>query len=118
MTQVAAAKVERSENGVLRLALSLDARSGQFSLEGAALRASELGLKHGACSERACRPAEGGTKASRTGGGGIRTRVRKHIPAGIYDAYPRLKCRSPREDTEKPLRANPGKSRRSRPRQP
>jgi predicted nucleic acid-binding protein len=27
------------------------------------------------------------------GGGGIRTRVRKYIPAGIYDAYPLLNCR-------------------------
>jgi hypothetical protein len=35
------------------------------------------------------------------GGGGIRTRVRKYIPAGIYDAYPLLMCRSRREEAAK-----------------
>ena len=52
------------------------------------------------------------------GGGGSRTRVRKHIPAGIYDAYPRLDCRARREDAEKPAGTNPEESRRDRPRQP
>ncbi len=32
------------------------------------------------------------------GGAGICTRVRKYIPAGIYDAYPPLKSRSRREE--------------------
>ncbi len=36
-----------------------------------------------------------------TGGGGIRTRVRKYIPAGIYDAYPLLLCRSRRGEAAK-----------------
>ena len=35
------------------------------------------------------------------GGGGIRTRVRKYIPAGIYDAYPLLNCRVRREEAAK-----------------
>ena len=35
------------------------------------------------------------------GGGGIRTRVRKYIPAGIYDAYPLLKSRSRRREAAK-----------------
>ena len=35
------------------------------------------------------------------GGAGIRTRVRKYILAGIYDAYPRLISRSRREDAAK-----------------
>jgi hypothetical protein len=32
------------------------------------------------------------------GGAGICTRVRKYIPAGIYDAYPLLKSRSRRQE--------------------
>ena len=52
------------------------------------------------------------------GGAGSCTRVRKYIPAGIYDAYPCLKCRARREDPEKPAGTNPEKSRRDRPRQP
>jgi hypothetical protein len=52
------------------------------------------------------------------GGAGSCTRVRKYIPAGIYDAYPPLKCRVRREETEKPPDTNPEKSRRHRPRQP
>lgn len=42
-----------------------------------------------------------GVRESNGGGGGIRTRVRKYIPAGIYDAYPLLKCRSRREEAAK-----------------
>jgi hypothetical protein len=38
---------------------------------------------------------------SNGGGGGIRTRVRKYIPAGIYDAYPLLKSRLRREEAAK-----------------
>ena len=61
----------------------------------------------GACHERGPEGAE-----SNGGGGGIRTRVRKYIPAGIYDAYPPLKCRARREEAEKPPGTNPEKSRR------
>jgi hypothetical protein len=43
------------------------------------------------------------------GGGGIRTRVRKHIPAGIYDAYPLLKSRSRREEAAKTAGNQPQK---------
>ena len=57
-------------------------------------------------------------KLKNGGGAGSCTRVRKYIPAGIYDAYPRLKCRARREDVEKPPGTNPEKSRRDRPRQP
>jgi hypothetical protein len=52
------------------------------------------------------------------GGAGSCTRVRKNIPAGIYDAYPPLMCRTRREEAEKPPGTNPEKSRRPRPRQP
>jgi hypothetical protein len=45
------------------------------------------------------------------GGAGICTRVRKYIPAGIYDAYPPLSCRARREEAEQPPGTNPGKSR-------
>jgi hypothetical protein len=38
---------------------------------------------------------------AKSGGGGIRTRVRKYIPAGIYDAYLLLNCRSRREEAAK-----------------
>src|SRR5262245_23390188 len=38
------------------------------------------------------------TRESNGGGAGICTRVRKYIPAGIYDAYPLLKSRSRREE--------------------
>ena len=41
------------------------------------------------------------------GGGGIRTPVRKYIPAGIYDAYPPLKSRARREETAKPPGTSP-----------
>ena len=44
------------------------------------------------------------------GGGGIRTRVRTYLLAGIYDAYPALKCRTRREETEKPPGTRPEKS--------
>jgi hypothetical protein len=40
------------------------------------------------------------------GGAGICTRVRKYIPAGIYDAYPPLKCRARREEAAKPPGTN------------
>lgn len=40
-------------------------------------------------------------RAKAGGGGGIRTRVRKYIPAGIYDAYPLLNCRPRREEAAK-----------------
>jgi len=46
------------------------------------------------------------------GGAGICTRVRKYIPAGIYDAYPPLSCRARREEAEQPPGTNPEKSRR------
>ena len=59
-----------------------------------------------ACHERGPEGAE-----SSGGGGGIRTRVRKYIPAGIYDAYPPLKCRTRREEAEKPPGTRPEKSR-------
>jgi hypothetical protein len=36
--------------------------------------------------------------SAKVGGAGICTRVRKYIPAGIYDAYPLLKSRSRREE--------------------
>ena len=36
-----------------------------------------------------------------SGGAGICTRVRKYIPAGIYDAYPLLKSRSRRREAAK-----------------
>jgi hypothetical protein len=49
-----------------------------------------------ACHERGPEGAE-----SNGGGGGIRTRVRKYLPAGIYDAYPLLKCRSRRGEAAK-----------------
>ena len=62
--------------------------------------------------------AEGRSPSEEYGGAGSCTRVRKYIPAGIYDAYPRLKCRARREDAEKPAGTNPEKSRRNRPRQP
>jgi hypothetical protein len=35
------------------------------------------------------------------GGAGICTRVRKYIPAGLYDAYPLLESRSRRQETAK-----------------
>jgi primosomal replication protein N len=35
---------------------------------------------------------------AKAGGGGIRTRVRKYIPAGIYDAYLLLKFRFRRKE--------------------
>jgi hypothetical protein len=68
---------------------------------------------HVACHERGPEGAEWSG-----GGAGSCTRVRKHILAGIYDAYPRLLCRTRREDPEKPAGTNPEKSRRDRPRQP
>ena len=40
-------------------------------------------------------------RESNGGGAGICTRVRKYIPAGIYDAYPLLKFRSRREEAAK-----------------
>jgi hypothetical protein len=46
---------------------------------------------------------------SNGGGAGICTRVRKYIPAGLYDAYPPLWCRAWREETEKPSGTNPEK---------
>jgi len=62
---------------------------------------------------------EGRSPSNNDGGGaGSCTRVRKYIPAGIYDAYPPLKCRTRREETEKPPGASPRKSRRSRPGRP
>ena len=51
-------------------------------------------------------------RESNGGGAGICTRVRKYIPAGIYDAYPPLSCRARREEAEQPPGTNPGKSRR------
>ena len=44
--------------------------------------------RNAACHERAAERGE-----SNGGGAGIRTRVRKYILAGIYDAYPLLKSR-------------------------
>ena len=44
---------------------------------------------------------------SNGGGAGIRTRVRKYILAGIYDAYPRLKSRSRREAAARTARSQP-----------
>ena len=52
------------------------------------------------------------------GGAGSCTRVRKYLLAGIYDAYPPLKCRARREETEKPPGTSPRKSRRDRPGRP
>jgi hypothetical protein len=49
---------------------------------------------------------------SNGGGAGIRTPVRKYVPAGIYDAYPPLSCRARREEAEQPPGTNPEKSRR------
>ena len=46
---------------------------------------------------------------SNGGGGGIRTRVRKHIPAGIYDAYPLLMCRTRREEAARTAECQPRK---------
>jgi hypothetical protein len=43
------------------------------------------------------------------GGAGSCTRVRKYIPAGIYDAYPRLKCRSRREGAARTAGSQPRK---------
>ena len=43
------------------------------------------------------------------GGAGSCTRVRKHIPAGIYDAYPLLKCRSRREEAARTAGNQPQK---------
>ena len=48
---------------------------------------------------------------SNGGGGGIRTRVRKHIPAGIYDAYPLLKRVAP--DVKKQRRTARSQPRKS-----
>jgi hypothetical protein len=58
-----------SPKAALRLALL--ARSGHFSLHVARL-------------ERAFGSLESEMKASRNGGGGSRTRVRKHVAAGLY----------------------------------
>jgi hypothetical protein len=44
---------------------------------------------------------------AKVGGAGIRTRVRKYFPAGIYDAYPRLKSRFRREDPAKTAGSQP-----------
>jgi len=43
-------------------------------------------------------PQSGTPSEGINGGAGICTRVRKYIPAGIYDAYPLLKSRSRREE--------------------
>ena len=43
------------------------------------------------------------------GGAGSCTRVRKYIPAGIYDAYPLLKCRSRREEAARTAGSQPQK---------
>src|SRR5262249_59020690 len=72
-------------------------------------------------SAQRARGGEAGPRASEVmsgGGAGSCTRVRKYIPAGIYDAYPRLKCRARRGEAAKPPGANPEKSHRDRPRQP
>ncbi len=51
-----------------------------------------------------------GSRAKVGGGAGIRTRVRKYILAGIYDAYPRLKSRSRREAAARTARSQPQRS--------
>jgi hypothetical protein len=79
-----------------------------LSLASAAQDTIRPAASDAACLERAARERGG----SNGGGGGIRTRVRKHIPAGIYDAYPPLKCRTRREEAEKPPGTSPEKSRR------
>jgi hypothetical protein len=56
--------------------------------EGDRGRAARMGSEAGA------RPSE----VEDGGGAGSCTRVRKYIPAGIYDAYPLLKCRARREE--------------------
>ena len=43
------------------------------------------------------------------GGAGSCTRVRKYIPAGIYDAYPLLNCRARREETARTAGRQPRK---------
>jgi hypothetical protein len=43
------------------------------------------------------------------GGAGSCTRVRNHIPAGIYDAYPLLMCRSRREEAARTAGSQPRK---------
>src|ERR671936_596527 len=41
------------------------------------------------------------------GGAGSCTRVRKYIPAGIYDAYPLLDCRSRRREAARTAESQP-----------
>ena len=59
-----------------------------------------------------CPRAQGTIRRAREsngGGAGICTRVRKYIPAGIYDAYPLLKCRSRREEAARTAGNQPRK---------
>src|SRR5687768_462164 len=55
---------------------------------------AHLSARSGHHSPRSARESNGG-------GGGIRTRVRKYIPAGIYDAYPLLESRFRRREAAK-----------------
>ena len=52
---------------------------------------------------------EGRSPSINIGGAGSCTRVRKYIPAGIYDAYPRLKCRPRREAAARTAGSQPRK---------
>jgi len=53
--------------------------------------------------------SEGRSPSDNGGGAGSCTRVRKYIPAGIYDAYPLLKCRSRREEAARTAGSQPRK---------
>ena len=78
---------------------------GAVRMEAVRTTAGQRGL-----GEPSTRRAPAIARRAKVGGGaGSCTRVRKYIPAGIYDAYPLLKCRSRRKETARAAGNQPRK---------
>jgi hypothetical protein len=102
---------EELAQGTIRL-IALDAACHERASRSAVSRMACLAEARGRIETAHLRQGYGGQsspdiRAKVGGGAGIRTRVRKYILAGIYDAYPRLKSRSRREAAARTARSQP-----------
>jgi hypothetical protein len=92
--------VYRRQGAPLEVEMRARSRDGKKTEVDISLMHNDLEVLEAAESDRRSNQISLLYSMSYGGGAGICTRVRKYIPAGIYDAYPPLSSRARREEAE------------------